>query len=103
MGWNLPDGCGRLPGEEPDPPCFSCGRMDECICPECENCGAHGCTEHMPLEEICYRLRGMERELARRGFADVASAWASMDDSEGLYQDWLEQQKENNNGTPSNS
>ena len=40
----LPPGCGTLPGEE-EYPCEICGGnpdSDECICPECEVCGAAG-------------------------------------------------------------
>jgi len=43
FGWSLPPGCGRLPGEEPDPPCAICG-VDPglCCCPECPVCGESG-------------------------------------------------------------
>jgi hypothetical protein len=43
FGWSLPPGCGKLPGEEPDPPCKTCGKdVDNCICPECPVCGVVG-------------------------------------------------------------
>lgn len=51
FGWSLPPGCGRLPGEEPDPPCELCGRFeDDCICPECTECGERA-------DPRCYRPR----------------------------------------------
>ena len=47
FGWSLPPGCGRLPGEEPDPPCVLCGRhFDLCECAPCEVCTDPGCLEH---------------------------------------------------------
>lgn len=43
FGWSLPAGCGRLPGEEDEPPCDVCGQfVDDCICPPCPVCGEQG-------------------------------------------------------------
>lgn len=53
FGWSLPPGCGTLPGEE-DSFCAVCGlNEDECICPECPECGHVGDPE-------CYIQHGME-------------------------------------------
>lgn len=54
MGWSLPPGCGRLPGEIDDPPCEVCGcDPDYCDCPECQVCGVAGNPE-------CYKSHGLE-------------------------------------------
>jgi hypothetical protein len=43
FGWSLPPGCSTLPGEEQDGPCDVCGKeLDDCICPECGECGDIG-------------------------------------------------------------
>lgn len=54
FGWNLPPGCGKLPGEE-DTPCEVCGQFDnDCICEECLECGCVG-------DSRCYEKHGMVR------------------------------------------
>lgn len=43
FGWSYPAGCSGTPFDEPDPPCCICGRdVDDCICPECQECGETG-------------------------------------------------------------
>ena len=43
FNWSYPPGCNLVPGDEPDPPCEVCGQSpDDCICPECRVCHAHG-------------------------------------------------------------
>lgn len=58
FGWSLPPGCGRLPGEEPDPPCAVCG-LDPglCVCPECPTCGEQG-------NPACYAEAGQRVQVA---------------------------------------
>jgi hypothetical protein len=53
FGWSYPPGCSGPP--EPDyGPCGCCGReLDECICPECPECGATG-------DPACYVNHGLE-------------------------------------------
>lgn len=80
FGWSLPPGCGRLPGEEPTPPCSLCGKDVEsddpikgCQCPECPECGEHGCLTHFSLgnlltkmEILHSQLYDLEREYKKR-------------------------------------
>lgn len=74
FGWSLPPGCGRLPGEEPDPPCAVCG-LDPglCVCPECPTCGEQG-------NPACYAEddlnRGHGLELTEKQIAAKANAEA---------------------------
>jgi len=58
FGWDLPPGVtdSMLPGSE-DFPCDICGgfsNADECICPECPECGSYGDT-------LCYEKHGLVR------------------------------------------
>ena len=62
------------PPDEPDYPCIVCGKEeDACKCPECSECGAVGCIEHMtnhelqPLYEVTsYRMDELEKEVKKR-------------------------------------
>jgi hypothetical protein len=57
-GFNLPPGCGTLPGEV-EYPCEVCGKMpDDCICPECPVCHSQG-------DPNCYSKHGLELTLAQ--------------------------------------
>ena len=59
MSSNLPPGCGKLPGEEDEGLCEVCGRMvEDCICPECPVCRAHG-------DPHCYPSHGLEVTVAQ--------------------------------------
>lgn len=54
FGWDLPPGCSThdLPGYKEEP-CDVCGLpVDNCICPECSECGAVG-------DPSCYVLHGL--------------------------------------------
>jgi hypothetical protein len=55
FGWDYPPGCNSVPGDEPDPPCeVCCNDIDDCICPECQICGAYG-------DPLCYIEHGLRR------------------------------------------
>ena len=42
-GFNLPPGCGTLPGEEDDDWCIVCHNdLDHCVCPRCPECDEIG-------------------------------------------------------------
>lgn len=51
FGWSYPPGCSGTPDDEP---CFChvCCLVDDCICPECPECGAQG-------DPKCYAEHGM--------------------------------------------
>lgn len=56
FGWSLPPGVTNRMIEDAaghEGPCEACGRpVDDCICPECPQCGATG-------DVICYELHGL--------------------------------------------
>ena len=72
FGWSYPPGCSGP--EECDTTCAVCGRdqeLNQCICPECPECGSHG-------DPVCYEQHGMERsqeQIASR--AKIESQWAA--------------------------
>jgi hypothetical protein len=74
FGWSLPPGVSQLPGEEPESPCAICLKMaDDCTCEECEECGTHGCLEHLKWQKLIqlYELSScqyheLKREYDRR-------------------------------------
>jgi hypothetical protein len=52
FGWSYPPGC-KGPPYDDEHPCEVCGKMPEdCICPECPECGAQGDPE-------CYGKHGL--------------------------------------------
>jgi len=57
-GWNMPPGCNYRDIDAAlglDQPCDVCGKMEEdCICPECPTCSAHG-------DKRCYEEHGLVR------------------------------------------
>ena len=54
FGWSYPPGCNSVPDDE-DVTCEICGEWEEdCICPECLECGDVGNPD-------CYLLHGMRR------------------------------------------
>lgn len=78
MGWNLPDGCGKLPGENVPPDvCDTCGREydnaksgDPCKCEPCVMHEVPGCIECMDLRNLADRYWALKREFKRRGLYD---------------------------------
>lgn len=84
FGWDLPPGCGKLPGEE-EYPCEVCGKMcDDCICPECPVCGNVG-------DPFCYREYGMVMNQEQTDSKSEAEAIILEADqaAEESYQDYL--------------
>ena len=69
FGWDLPPGVtsSMLPGNQPEGPCEVCGLpVDDCICPECPECGCQGDPE-------CYDKHGLvltEEQKASKAKAD---------------------------------
>ena len=72
FGWSLPAGCGTLPGEEDEGPCLVCGNhIDDCICPECQECGDVG-------NPSCYSLHGLVRTSEQvASLAAAEERWAN--------------------------
>lgn len=53
FGWSYPPGCNGPP--DPEHPCGVCGKViDNCICPECSECGSQG-------DPKCYESHGLVR------------------------------------------
>lgn len=54
LGWSMPPGCSRVPGDE-EGPCAVCAKWpDDCVCPECVVCGEQGnpqCYATSPIDE----------------------------------------------------
>ena len=77
FGYSLPPGCGSLPGEEDDRPCDVCGKFeDDCICPECPNCGDVGNPKcYMPSDgnSTCGMTKSQEQI---DSLAEAENKWA---------------------------
>jgi hypothetical protein len=58
FGWSYPPGAASdpyAPYNQEEGPCDVCGNfVDDCICPECPECGSHG-------DEWCYERHGLVR------------------------------------------
>lgn len=79
FGWSLPPGVSHSDIDPPSGPCEICGQnvdADECICPECPECGAYGdpdCYEKHWLvrtEEQINLLANAEKEWEERSRAE---------------------------------
>jgi hypothetical protein len=58
FGWSYPPGCYGTPYDE-DHPCEVCGEFeDDCICPECPECGGYGYPD-------CYINHGLVKTEAQ--------------------------------------
>jgi hypothetical protein len=89
-GWNLPPGCSvrdidnAFGGEAP---CEVCGLWcDDCICPECPDCGEQG-NPH------CYEGHGLVRTQAQIDNLAAATAQHLADvkaENQGYEQAWLD-------------
>ena len=54
FGWSYPPGCSGPPDDD-EAPCQVCGNaVDNCICPECPQCGGQG-------DPMCYQQHGLVR------------------------------------------
>lgn len=92
FGWSLPPGCTHAMIEDQfaDRPCAICGQWpDDCICPECPQCGEYG-NPH------CYEEHGLVRtEEQIKSLADREKAWDLDNYSMHMYacqqclSDWL--------------
>jgi len=65
FGWSYPPGVTSVPGDY-DEPCEVCGGMpdDDCICPECPECGAYG-------DPFCYENHGMIKTQMQKDYLAV--------------------------------
>lgn len=81
FGWSLPPGVTTLPGEE-DYPCAVCGKSeDDCICPECPECGVVG-------DPSCY-------EKCNNGhFSHMTRTQEQIDSLAQAEREWAEQSKD---------
>ena len=113
-GWNMPPGCSRVPGDEPEPPCEVCGRPSEdCICPECPVCGSQGdpgCYEDMPRPTDKLRRAPRSRPVhaphglhctLQQKIGQSRLRIAALEDllaDETMHLQWLESQREVDDG-----
>lgn len=78
FGWDLPPGCSysdpNAPWNQGDGPCDICGlSADECICPECPECGAQG-------DIFCYHYHGLViSDGQKESKAKTEQEWAEQD------------------------
>lgn len=87
FGWSYPPGVSSLPWDE-EYPCEVCGEFpDDCICPECPKCGAHG-------DPYCYPTHGLHRTFEQKwNFACRNQQWEMENFAENqyyeqMYRDW---------------
>lgn len=77
FGWSYPPGCSGP--DTGDTICAVCGRdqeLDQCICPECTECGTKG-------DPDCYAHHGMIRNQEQiESRAKVEAQWAADAESE---------------------
>jgi hypothetical protein len=87
FGWSLPPRCSTLPGEEPDLPCVVCGKeIDDCICPECQECGGIG-------DPQCYIDHGLVKTQEQIDSLAAAEAqWEANAAAEAAFWDNYEKQ-----------
>lgn len=82
------------PHDEDEGPCIICGKsVDDCICPECPDCGCQG-------DPTCYRLHRvkltMPQVVAHQEFkiAKMKEAFADKMENEAIALSYLRDQKE---------
>jgi len=95
FGWSYPPGCSGLPWDE-EGPCEVCGNVvDNCICPECPECGSYG-------DPNCYPSHGLHRSFEQKwNWACVNQQWeieafAEREGERAMYEEW---RKETEDGT----
>jgi len=65
FGWSYPPGCSGPPDDYPEI-CSVCGKtIDDCICPECHECGEIG-------QPLCYEKHGLIKTLSQIESFDAA-------------------------------
>lgn len=83
FGWSYPPGCSGTPFDEPTY-CEVCGcDTDDCVCPECPECGAVG-------DPRCYTEHGLvmsPEQLASKEEADRRAAEAAASEEADYYSD----------------
>jgi len=86
FGWSYPPGCHRLPWDE-DYPCEVCAQdVDDCICPECPECGCQG-------DPSCYLEHGLRRSEEQKFLNEIAKRqWE--DDARAEHEYWKQVAKE---------
>ena len=87
FGWSLPPGVTTLPGEEPCICEICCQDVDadECICPECPECGSQG-------DPKCYEEHGLVRTEEQIRLHDETTAlWEEENRAENEY--WEEYER----------
>jgi len=98
-GWNMPPGCNYRDIDAAlglDQPCEVCGKLEEdCICPECPVCHAHGdpkCYEHHGLvrtEEQIDSLEEMHVDIEADAKAE-AEMWKQIKRDEEMAKSYWE-------------
>jgi hypothetical protein len=91
FGWSYPPGCSGPPYDD-EGPCEICGKsVEDCICPECQDCGAVG-------DPHCYKYHGMTLTKAqiesKKEFDEMMKREKECEIEyiqqmqDGLYDDW---------------
>ena len=100
FGWSLPPGCGRLPGEEPTPPCECCGKDPEgegkssCICTECPLCGMVGNPECYNTERFCGHAPLTYSPEQLQGQAELREQYRLQAEADAAEADYWEQHRD---------
>lgn len=86
FGWSYPPGCNSVPGDD-EYPCEVCGLWpNNCICPECPECGNAG-------DPQCYVKHGMERTQQQIDSLKAKEAeWEKANKDEAEF--WANQERE---------
>lgn len=84
FGWSYPPGCNGPP-DDYDLPCAICGEFpDNCICPECQECGGVG-------DPSCYLNHGLRRtEEQKFSLECFERQWREYNEMEKKYWDNLD-------------
>jgi hypothetical protein len=79
FGWDYPPGVSSLPWDV-NYPCEVCGGFeDDCICPECPECGSVGDPE-------CYKSHGLVRTSEQvKQLTEKEAEWKAQHDAEIAY------------------
>jgi hypothetical protein len=92
FGWSYPPGAANDPNapyNQTDQPCEVCGKFpDNCICPECPNCGAYG-------DPHCYDNHGLVRTEAQTcSYAEYEEQQRQEQEYYDRYVEELEEEEE---------
>ena len=92
FGWDYPPGAAndpRAPWNQEDGPCAVCGNdVDDCICPECPECGSHG-------DPDCYEKHGLTRSDAQiKSLAEREEQWAEDSAAQAAADEQMEREQQ---------